>query len=85
MLIQVSSNGAVSGYSEMGEMSDSVEYDGTLPDGFPERCMAYRMIDGHLVYDAELDAKSYPPEPPPPPDYTAFIAGLMQAMGYTNE
>lgn len=53
-----------------------------LPDGFDESWHnCYRLVNGAFVFDEEKKAAIE--KRPPPVDYTAFLAGLME--GYGND
>ncbi len=50
MNIQIDKNNYVTGFSPT-EMSDSVVYDGELPEGFQKSCRMYKLINGELIFD----------------------------------
>lgn len=56
MRIKFDDNGKVIGFVELGGMPGAVDYDGNIPDDFRENCLFYKLVDGELVKDEEMEA-----------------------------
>ena len=49
MQLQIDPNGYITGYAEIGEISDGINFDGTIPDDFTIDHSHYQLRDGRLI------------------------------------
>lgn len=49
MQLQMDANGYITGYAEVGEISDGVNYNGVVPEDFAADYSHYQFIDGRLI------------------------------------
>ena len=51
MQLQINDNDYITGYAEIGEISEGIEFEGIVPDDFAVDYSHYRLTDGQLIKD----------------------------------
>ena len=49
MQLQIDGNGLVLGYATVGDLSNAIEFEDLVPDGFEDSCWKFKLVDGLLV------------------------------------
>ncbi len=87
ILIVVNENNEIVQYASMGELPDSIEYDGAIPEDFREKFKPsfYMIQDGVIVENPDYVATTDSSEPEGPTVMQTVVTNLINEIGDLHE